>query len=267
MGEMGKLMMMMKKQAVSLIKHIHIVIIVVFAIIITFANEVFPNYSSEYYKHKKKYNIIIKERESNLEKLVLGTSLEEEYYLITKKTNTKLQEYTRVKNKMKKEASVLGYGTLKRMFLTIGFPIFGLIISFLLYFYVYNSENHNKYKKLYLRISTSFLLTSAYWVSWSLLWFKINGKYDIPDTYLYITFSIISISIVFIYKAFLKYLNNEDDILKKKIRELIGFIAFSRENIVKKLAIKAGDNNDKEVETIINSYDDEMWNTLKKTAE
>lgn len=198
--------------------------IVAFAIIVTFINEISPNYSKDYYIHKEKYTPIIVGRKEKLDELVKGSTIEGEYYTIINISDKKLQEYTRVKNNMKEEMSVLGYSSPKRMWFGIGFPIFSLIVSLLFYSFVKNSKEDELRKKLYLRITSALILTASYWTAWSLLWFKINGKYDFPDLVLYLFFILVSIVSLSIFKYLIEFFQQRENRLTKIIKSITRFM-------------------------------------------
>jgi len=217
---------MTKKQGLNkIIKSIPLAMVVVFAITITFVNEIAEHLPKKYDIHKKTYSPIIKERNKQLEKLVTGTPLEKEYHIIIKRTKVKLQKYTKIKNEILDETSILGYISPKNMLFAIGLPISGLILALLFYGFVVKSNEDVLKKKLYLRIINPFILTFSYWMVWSLLWFKIDGEYDIPNYILYPIFLVISVLILIISKYLINYNKSIEERLKNGIKLLINHIS------------------------------------------
>ena len=207
------------------IKSIPLVMIVAFAIIITFANEFVNHYPDEYYIHKQKYKEIIKKRNKELDELMIGTNLETDYRVIISNSKKELKEYTTKKNKYLNDSSILGYNSPKAMLLSIGYPISALILSLLFYNFIIKSNESNLKKKLYLKIINSFILTFSYWTVWSLMWFKIDGEYDIPDYILYPIFCIIAVTIFLISRYLISYNKTIEEKLKNGIKLLINYIS------------------------------------------
>lgn len=201
--------------------------IVAFAVIITFANEFMNHYPKEYYIHKKEYKKIIRKRNENLQKIIVGTSIEKEYQTIMQSSKEELKKYTRIKNNYLEDSSILGYDTPKAMLFTIGFPIFAFILSLLFYGFVAKSNDDKLRKKLYFKIINPFILTSAYWMVWTLLWFKIDGEYDIPNYILYPVFCIIALAIFVISKYLINYNKTIEEKLKNGIKLLIDHISLN----------------------------------------
>ena len=235
---MDKSMIQMKKLDLNnFAKAIPLVMVVAFAIIMTFINEIAPNYPKEYYTHKKKYTQIIIDRKEKLNELVKGSNIEDEFHDIMSSSSKELQEYTRIKNKMKKDISVLGYSSPKRMWFGIGFPIFGLIVSLLFYSFVYSSKEEMLRRKLYLRLTSALILTASYWTAWSLLWFKIDGKFDFPDIFLYLFFILVSIVNLSLFKYLIQLSQNKETKLLKIIKSITRFIIKDAKQHVKPSAM------------------------------
>ncbi len=168
-------------------------------------------------------------------------------------------------NKLIDENRVFGFRT-KRTF-TIGFFV---RLPYLLFSITILMLYLEKKKVKYLSKSIEFLIFNFFFISfYHLIWFLWDSN-DLPKSTYYIAISIISIILSFSFINVIRYIYNKEGLLNRKIQGLIHFITYSRENVIKELAVKAIRNNDteiKNVNTLIELHENEMWKTLEKTAE
>jgi len=194
---------------------------------------------------------------SSLEFLNITDEITKNKTLYIQKSNSELKNLINSKR-------VFGFKTLRTF--TIGFFV---RLPYLLFSFIILILSFNLKKVKYLSKALNFLIFNFFFISfYHLVWFLWDSN-DLPKSTYYIAIAIISIIFSFSFINLIKYFNNKDSIFKEKIRSLVSFITFSRENIVKELALKAILNNvkDDKINSLIDKHEDEMWKTLEKTAE
>lgn len=220
------------------------------------------------YKKQKKENeysfdVTIIEKRDLLKNEKISAS---EFLILTDKIATDKKTYITKSNEelnvIVDRNRVFGFRT-KRTF-TIGLFV---RLPYLLFSITVLGLTLNRKKVKYLTKAIKFLIFNFFFISfYHLIWFLWDSN-DLPKSSYYIAVGVISILLSFAFINLIKYLNNKESILKKKIRGLISFITFSRENVVKELAIEASNNsNNKKIERLVDTHENEMWKTLEKTA-
>lgn len=225
-----------KKLEGKLILSILIVAVITFSITATFFHNNLQEKTIQLEEHLATYKPMIDSRDSSYNNLLLklkNKQISIDYYydnynLITKEYKNNHKKYLVVKKKLKSDQSILGYTSLKNFALSVGIRFFALIIS-LFYFsskirQFYESKNQ---KIFYIIISSSFVLTSAYWFTWSLI-YRINskGEYDFEqwhqNTLLIVSPILILASSYFLFKHY----QTIEDRLKKVISILFDQILY-----------------------------------------
>jgi len=197
--------------------------------------------------------ILLKKNQiSSLEFLNLTDKVIKSKKLYIQKSNNKLNALVDAKR-------VFGFKT-QRTFM-IGFFV---RLPYLLFSFTILILSINRKKIKYLSKALDFLIFNFFFISfYHLVWFLWDSN-DLPKSAYYIAIAVISIILSFFFINLVKHFSKKENILKEKIRNLISFITYSRENIVKELALKAKHNNN--VNALIDKHESEMWKTLEKTA-
>jgi len=213
-----------------------IVAVITISITATFIHNNLQEKSIQLEKHLTTYKPMIDSRDSShsnlLDKLknrqISIDDFYKNYNLITKKYKSNHNEYLIVKKKLKADQAILGYTSFKNLALSVGIRFFVLIVS-LFYFSSkikqhYESKNQ---KKFYLIISSSFVLTSAYWFTWSLI-YKVNsiGKYDFEQWHQNILLLVAPILILASSHFLFKHYQTIEERLKKVISILFDQILY-----------------------------------------
>ncbi|WP_046759291.1 hypothetical protein [Kordia jejudonensis] len=230
-----------KKLVDKFILPIFLVAVIILSITATFFHNILREKSHELENHLASYKPMIENRDHSY-KLLLNQlkdkkinieNFYKEYNLITENYKNEHQEYLRIKKQMKSEQSILGYTSFKNFLLGFGIRFFALIVS-LFYFSSkikkhYTSANQ---KVFFLIISSSFVLTSAYWFTWSLV-YKVNsvGEYDFEQWHQNLLLFIAPIIILSSSYFLFKHHQTIEDKFKKVIRNIFGYIYESKEDL------------------------------------
>lgn len=196
------------------------------AIAYTFSSEYFPGKSEAYYKHKKTYTKIIKERDLAIRSALKGTSIESNVLDIINTSDLKLQNYNKKKLILIKQDSFLGYTSLKTFALSTSLSVLSLIISLILLYVIVIYIKDKKSKYFWLLLSFVLVATTGYWVSWSFLHFSLNPKrpFDFPRSVYNFCIYVLP-TLVFIISYFLMRYKKTIEIKLKNIINVFSKIA------------------------------------------
>lgn len=226
---------------------------------------------STYKEYYKKHDLILNKYILLSDNLIQDLKIEKinlEQFISQSEKNAsnkrvELKEYFKGKKLLKQEFSFMGYTSFRIFLSEIGYKIFGLFSVILALFFLFNPKHVKEFKRLYLIATLGLLYVSSYWVLHSVL-----TKSDFKQWTYGVSFGVLSIISVVLITFFIYLFSKKENKLKFKIRTLISFITKSRGDTIVKLANKAIDNkNEKEILDIVNIHEDEMWETLEKTAE
>ncbi|EDP94704.1 hypothetical protein U8527_07060 [Kordia algicida OT-1] len=235
-----------------------IVVVVSISITATIIHNSIQKDSIELKNHKKTFPILLDDRDTKLENSVIDLKNNKinilEYISIRKSIlneySNKHKNYVSRKREIMENQSYLGYSSYKNFLLGIGIRFFTLIVS-LFYFsskikQYYESKNQ---KIFYLIISSSFVLTSGYWFTWSLI-YKVNsiGEYDFEQWHQNVLLIVSPILILASSYFLFKHYQTIEERLKKVISTLFdqilyvipenGFVKDEKENDYTKLNTK-----------------------------
>lgn len=218
-----------------------LVAVILISITATFFHNTFQEKSTELKEHLATYEPIIDKRDLShknlLEKLkdkqISVENFYAEYNLITKKYKNDHKEYLRIKKEFKSEQSVLGYTSLKNFLLGFGIRFFALIVC--LFYFSSKIKQHyvtKDQKIFFLIISSSFVLTSAYWFTWSLV-YKVNsiGEYDFEQWHQNVLLVIAPIVVLASSYFLFKHHQTIEEKFKKTIKNIFRYIYESKEDL------------------------------------
>ncbi len=162
---------------ISFFKAFALALAIVFTIALTFLHEYVPMWSQEYLEHKEGYKKIISSRKSiytellsNLENGILTPKEYVDQFREAKNNHEKqLEQYHNTKKEILVKDSILGYWSKKSFYLTISFPILGLVTSMLLFYLVLKKLDDDKEKLFFKIITSAIMVVWAYWIVWSTL--------------------------------------------------------------------------------------------------
>lgn len=223
-----------------------------------------------YKEYYKKHDLILSKHILQSENLMSDLKSEKitlNQFIATSEVNSQnkkneLNEYFAGKNNLKKEYSFMGYSSFRYFLFAIGMPVFSMFAIILLLIFLYNPKHLKDFRKFYLVAVFGLMYVATYWLLHTILTHTDFKIWTYQFSYILLSAISSALIILFIY-----FFSKKESILKEKIRYLIGFITYSRENIVKELAIKAKHNNsDNNVNVLIDKHENEMWKTFEKTA-
>lgn len=223
-------------------------------------------YKKHFSNHKIILNKYVYKQDKLINQLEEGEISQQEFIALAKIDSKNKKEELSIffikRTSLKKEYSFMGYSSFRYFLYAIGMPIFSMFAIILLLVFLYNPKHLKDFRKFYLVAVSGLMYVTTYWLLHTVLThtdFKIWAY-----QFSYILLSAISSSLIIL---FIYFFSKKESILKEKIRNLIGFITYSRENIVKELALKAKRNNsDNNVNLLIDKHENEMWKTFEKTA-
>lgn len=188
----------------------------------TFATDFVPQNSKELMTHKKNYKTITKKRNTALTDLNI-TSVN----AILTSSKAELKRYTKEKNRLITENRVLGYTSLKNFLVGTSNRLLSFVISLLFLFVITKHIKDTYLKKYYLLMSFVFVVTTGYWLSWSLLFFSTNPSrgFDFPKTWYYIAIYVLPSIIFFASYYLFNYHKTIEQKLKEGIKLLINHIS------------------------------------------
>lgn len=229
------------KLVASWIVPIIIVAVASLGITATIIHNIIEEESVALQEHKKTFKLLLNDRDGKLENIVLNLKANEltisEY--VSKRQNI-LQEYeishkqyVSKKQELMLAQSYLGYTSYKNFLLGIGIRLFTFIVC--LFYFSSKIKQHyttSNQKVFFLIISSSFVLTSAYWLTWSLI-YKVNsiGEYDFEHWHQNVLLVIAPILILASSYFLFKHYQTIEEKFKKTIKNIFRYIYESKEDL------------------------------------
>jgi len=197
-----------------------------FVIANTFSTDFFPKNSKELIEQKKKYKTIISNRDLAFQKAINNSDIEKIREII-ETSKIQLQKYTKEKNRIIANDRFFGYTSFKYFLLGTSSSLLSFTISLLFLFIVVKYVRGKYIKRYYLITSYVFVITTGYWLAWSLLYFSLDPKrgFDFPKSWYYVCIYFLP-TLIFIGSYYLiKYHHTIESKLKNGIKLLIDYIS------------------------------------------
>ncbi len=200
--------------------------VVALVIVYAFLTDFYPKKSAAYIAHRKTYKEILKKRDAAIENAIIGSDVEQIITKIKATSNLELQNFTTKLNSIKKRDSFLGYVSFRAFILDTSRSLLGFTISLFFLFMVVKYVNDLFMMRYYLITAFVFVVTTGYWLAWSVLYFVIDPSrgFDFPRSWYYAAIYVLP-TLIFIAAYYLfKYYNTLEVKLKNGIKLLITYV-------------------------------------------
>lgn len=214
------------RQGINFVRLLLLSMVVASVIAYSFLTDFYPKKSAAYITHRKTYKEIIKKRDAAIENAIIGSDVELLITEIKATSNLELQNFTTKLNTIKKRDSFLGYDSFRVFLLSTSSSLLGFVISLFFLFMVVKYVNDLFMKRYYLITAFVFVVTTGYWLAWSVLYFVIDPSrgFDFPKPWYYAAIYVLP-TFVFVAAYFLfKHYNSLEVKLKNGIKLLITYV-------------------------------------------